>query len=48
MHFVGKITKNLAQNRCFSSKNRNFAIQFYEIQYKCSIFNRNIYETYSR
>lgn len=48
MYFVGKITKNLAQNRCFSSKNRNFAIQFDEIQYKCYIFNPQIYETHSR
>ena len=41
MYFARKITKNLAHNRCFSPKNRIFAIQNHKNRYNCSIFNKN-------
>lgn len=41
MYFARKITKNLAHNRCFSLKNRIFAIQKGKNRYNISLFNIN-------
>ena len=41
MYFARKITKNLAHNRCFSPKNRIFAIQKGKNRYNSSLFNIN-------